>query len=270
LIPQGTPNSPEKLYVYEVTKDLSFATPEFLGGWPEGGLFYLFFTRAEDALVSNAAQERGAELLSRRVLPADAWRAPVELPIRVGRFVITGPSTAEQPEPGDIQIRIEPGLVFGGGEHPTTRVCLFALDALLHDTVPQAVLDVGCGTGILAIAAALAGSNRVRGIDINPLAVATAKKNVRLNNVGHRVEVVLGDGLEALDTGDLALMNLGPGLIKKAAGSIRGFRYTIASGFLKGEEANLIEALRKNGLALVARFEEEGWPALLFGRETDV
>jgi hypothetical protein len=76
--------------------------------------------------------------------------------------------------------------------------------------------------------------------------------------------------LEALDTGDLALMNLGPGLIKKAAGSIRGFRYTIASGFLKGEEAGLIERLRKNGLALVARFEEEGWPALLFGRETDV
>lgn len=269
MIPPDTPKSPEKLYVYEVTADLSFATPAFLGGWPEGGLFYLFFTRAEDELVSNAAKERGAEVLSRRVLPAHAWRAPVELPVRAGRFVITEPSKAEPAEPGDIHIRIEPGLVFGGGEHPTTRVCLAALDALLRDTVPQAVLDVGCGTGILAIAAALAGSKKVRGIDINPLAVATARENVRLNSVERAVRVVLGDGLEELDEGDLALMNIGPAIIAEAARSLHGFGYVIASGFLKGEEAGLVERLRKNGLALGARFEEEGWPGLLFAREAD-
>ena len=78
-----------------------------------------------------------------------------------------------------------------------------------------------------------------------------------------------GDGLEELDEGDLALMNIGPAIIAEAARSLRGSGYVIASGFLKGEEAELMERLRKNGLALVARFEEEGWPALLFARESD-
>lgn len=219
--------------------------------------------------MARAAKLRRARVLSRHVVPRELWRPRVSLPLRVGRFVIAEPGGAEPLAPGEVLIQLEPGLVFGGGDHPTTRACLLALSALLNRSVPERVLDLGTGTGILALAAALAGSKKVRAVDINPLAVATARQNVRLNRVGRAVEVVEGDGLDELGRGDLVLLNLGPSLIERAAPGLGGYGYVVASGFLEGEEEGILGALRGTGFSLLSRHDDQGWPALLLEREGD-
>ena len=125
---------------------------------------------------------------------ARAWRIAAR-PIRVGRLVVV-PTRCRVPQrPHDQVIRIDPGMAFGSGVHPSTRLCLRALVRHVRAARGAAVLDIGTGSGILAIAAARLGAKRVRARDIDPVAASVARRNVRVNGVARVVQVVRGAGV---------------------------------------------------------------------------
>ena len=112
---------------------------------------------------------------------AEAWKQQYHL-LRVGRRIVIVPAwEAYAPAPGEVVIRLEPGMAFGTGLHPTTRLCLEALEA--HLAPGCTVLDVGTGSGVLAIAAAKLGARSVLALDADPVAVSVARENVALNGV---------------------------------------------------------------------------------------
>lgn len=118
---------------------------------------------------------------------ANSWKEHFK-PTRVGERLIVAPTWEPcSAEPGDIVIRLDPGMAFGTGTHATTRLCLQALELILASGPAATTLDVGCGSGILAIAAALLGSGPVIAIDIDPVAAEVTTENARLNGVEERV-----------------------------------------------------------------------------------
>jgi ribosomal protein L11 methyltransferase len=124
-----------------------------------------------------------------------AWRTAVR-PMRIGRLVVAPTRCRVPRRPHDLVIRIDPGMAFGSGAHPSTRLCLRALVRLLRAANGRpAVLDIGTGSGILAIAAARLGAGRVWARDIDPVAVAIARRNVRRNGVARIIRVVRGAGV---------------------------------------------------------------------------
>jgi ribosomal protein L11 methyltransferase len=121
---------------------------------------------------------------------AEAWKAGYDV-LRIGRRLVVRPSWRDYaPQPGDLVIDLDPGMAFGSGLHPTTRLCLEALEDTMRPGLT--VLDVGTGSGILAIAAARLGASRVLALDTDPLAVQIARENVALNQVESVVHVEVG------------------------------------------------------------------------------
>ncbi len=120
---------------------------------------------------------------------AEAWKAHFR-PQRYGRIVVCPSWLDAELGPGDALVRLDPGMAFGTGDHPTTRACLLALDRYLRPG--DAVLDVGTGSGILAIAAARLGAGSVLALDIDPACVEVARRNIEDNGLSAKVRVALG------------------------------------------------------------------------------
>ena len=140
---------------------------------------------------------------------ANAWKAfhPVQ---RVGERIVLKPTWREyEPQPHELVVELDPGMAFGTGQHPSTRMCLLAVER--HVRQAMRVIDVGVGSGILAILAARLGAGEVFACDVDPLAVSAARENVALNRVAACVRVESGSlGDWELDAGswDLILMNI--------------------------------------------------------------
>jgi ribosomal protein L11 methyltransferase len=202
-------------------------------------------------------------------LPEVDWAARLQKdfpPIRVGRFYVHGGHVRARPPKGAIAIRIDAGAAFGTGGHESTRACLKALGRLK----PKRVLDVGTGSGILAIAAAKLGAT-VLAVDNDPQAVSVARENIALNAVSDRVRVERTDGYRGV-TGafDLVLANIlarpvirmAPALAKRLApGGI-----AVLAGFLTRDAARVLAAQRAVGLVEAGRYEDGDWTALLVRR----
>ena len=141
-------------------------------------------------LVANAAGADIAEGVAFDTVEAKDWvKASLEdlVPVPAGRFVVHGQHDRERIAPNKLGIEIEAALAFGTGHHGTTRGCLLLLDHVLKAWRPRRVLDLGTGTGVLAIAAARALHEKVLASDIDPLSVQVARENARLNVSGHLV-----------------------------------------------------------------------------------
>jgi ribosomal protein L11 methyltransferase len=131
----------------------------------------------------------------REVNWVEAWKQHYH-PIPIGRKLIIVPAWMEDPSPERIPIRIDPGMAFGTGTHPTTQLCLELLEDYLR--AGDAVIDVGCGSGILAVTAIKLGAERALGVDIDPQAVPNARENAAANGVGDRLEIGVGSVGEVL------------------------------------------------------------------------
>lgn len=216
---------------------------------------------------------------------AEAWKHQYQIQ-RVGRRTVIVPAWEEYaPAPGEVVIRLEPGMAFGTGLHPTTRLCLRALEA--HCAQGGNLLDVGTGSGVLAIAAAKLGTRSVLALDADAGAVSVARENVTMNGVDGRVTVqhgtlpggdavpvhfLAGGGLDLLDTGrfDLILVNilahviisLAPALSARLApgGTV------IAAGLIDTQELLVTDAFRAAGLRIVERAQEKDWVSLVARR----
>ncbi len=193
-------------------------------------------------------------------------------PVEAGRFLVHGSHDRHRVAGNRIGIEIEAALAFGTGHHGTTRGCLLLLGHVLREQRPQRVLDLGTGTGVLAIAAAKALRQRVLASDIDRRAAITARDNARLNGAGNLVEAICATGFGAQEFKrrgpfDLVLANILANPLKRLATPMRAHlgpaATVILSGLLPAQANGVIAAYRANGLILQKRIELEGWTSLL-------
>jgi len=196
---------------------------------------------------------------------AVAWREGLK-PFRVGERLVIKPTWEEfQPGAEDLVIEIDPGLAFGCGTHPTTAMCLKLLERYVRPGM--VVLDVGTGSGILAIAAAFLGAATVWAVDEDPLAVRTAGENVARHNLTGRVRVRSGNLLDELsEPADLVVANIVAEVLTElcpaAATALEPGGFFIVSGILDKREDIVRRALAANDFRIESRLAEGEWVAL--------
>lgn len=229
-------------------------------------------------LVALASDEATAAALRFEAVEVKDWvKASLEglQPVAAGRFVVHGAHDRHRIAANRIAIEIEAALAFGTGHHGTTRGCLMLLDHVLRVSAPQRVLDLGTGTGVLAIAAAKALRRRVLASDIDRRAAITARDNARLNGAGDLVQAIRATGFDApafrqRGPFDLVLANILANPLKRLATPMRAHlapsATVILSGLLPSQGNSVIAAYRANGLVLRKRIELEGWTSLLLER----
>jgi ribosomal protein L11 methyltransferase len=197
-------------------------------------------------------------------------------PVAAGRFRVHGSHDRERTSPRRTAIEIEAGEAFGTGHNATTTLCLEAIDRLVRRRPFASVLDLGCGTGVLAIAVArtIPGA-RVLAVDCDPLAAAIARTNARLNGVGERVRVIDATGfahprLRSARAFDLVLANLLPDPLMELAQpmrrALRPDGIAVLCGVLNHQAREVAATYRAVGFALAARSSRAGWTALTLVR----
>ena len=196
----------------------------------------------------------------------DLWKQYFK-PSRITEHIVVKPSWEEyEPREDDRIIEIDPGMAFGTGTHPTTKMCIRHLERCI-ERPEDTVLDLGCGSGILSMAAALCGSENTRGVDIDPDAVAASVENVKKNHLEDKISVLQGDVTEGLGfQADIIVANLIADLIVRLtediARHLTGKKIFISSGILSEKKEMVTEALEKSGFCILDILEEEGWCAI--------
>lgn len=186
-------------------------------------------------------------------------------PIPVGKSLLIRPTWEDACEPqGRKVLHLDPGLAFGTGTHETTRLCMELLEEFL--TPGQRMLDVGCGSGILSVAALLLGTGEAVGVDIDGLAVKTAVENAQLNGVADRFTALCGDLTEKVQgLFDVVAANIVADVIIRLTGDVERFMKPgalyVMSGIIDAREADVLRAI-EGRFAVEARREEKGWVAL--------
>ncbi len=226
-------------------------------------------------LATNAAGEEAAKTIVFDMVEARDWvKATLEdlVPVPAGRFVVHGHHDRARVPSNKLGIEIEAALAFGTGHHGTTRGCLLLLDHVLKAHRPRRVLDLGTGTGVLAIAAAKALHQRVLASDIDPLSVQVACENARLNVTGHLVQAIRATGFSAPQFAaaapfDLVLANILANPLRQLATPMARHlapsALVILSGLLTPQAPAVIAAYRARGLVPVRHLRVEGWSSLL-------
>jgi ribosomal protein L11 methyltransferase len=243
----------------------------------------LHFAEAPDQtsvreLVGIAAGGDVAQAIAFDTVEAKDWvKATLEelVPVRAGRFIVHGQHDRSRISHNKLGIEIEAALAFGTGHHGTTRGCLLLLDDVLKANLPRRVLDLGTGTGVLAIAAAKALRVKVLASDIDPLAVRVARDNARLNGTGDLVETIRATGFSAPEFAkhgpfDLVLANILANPLRQMATQMARHlapsALVILSGLLPHQAQGVIAAYRVRGLVLKRHLQIEGWSSLLMQR----
>lgn len=205
---------------------------------------------------------------------ANAWKQHYA-PLRIGRHLFICPAwQTVEPHPDDVLVKMDPGMAFGTGLHPTTRMCLEALEARVRRGVT--VLDMGTGSGILAITAALLGAGPILAVDTDDVAVESARQNSALNGVSDLVTVRRGSlaDLEPSQQWDLILANiLAPVIIDMLgagmASHLRPRGAMILAGIIEDQAPEVEDALRAQGLTVLERPQIKDWAAFVAGRPAE-
>lgn len=228
-------------------------------------------------LIRPAVGDEADRAVFESLTETDWVRASLEglSAVRAGRFLIHGGHDRDRRRANDLAIEIEAGLAFGTGHHGTTTGCLMALGHELTRRRPRRVLDVGTGTGILAIAAAKALRAPVTAGDIDPEAIRVARENARVNGVAPWTRFHVGPGVrhaEARRPGrfDLVMANILARPLRRLAPDLAGVLapggVLVLSGLLAADGPGVLSAYRAQGLALWRKAEREGWATLVLRR----
>jgi ribosomal protein L11 methyltransferase len=265
----------------------AFETDDLLPGGGKAWLMEAYFGSEPDeaavrALIALASDEATARAATFGLTEKRDWVANSLAglkPVRAGRFLVYGRHDRLRVKANDVAIEIEAGLAFGTGHHGTTRGCLLHFDRLLkrrrNFLRTGHVLDVGCGAGVLAIAAAKILRRKVWLGDIDPVAVAVANANARLNGVGAFCRAIVSRGVEnerlrEAAPYDLVFANILARPLRLLAPSLAAIisadGEAIVSGLLLADVAGVLASWRAQGFDLAERIELEGWASLRLRR----
>ena len=211
----------------------------------------------------------------------EAWKQHYK-PILIGQRLVIVPAWMDSPDPNRIPIRIDPGMAFGTGTHPTTQLCLELMEhcftqSKLEDRELEIVFDVGCGSGILSIAALKLGAKSALGVDIDAGSIVNARENADTNQIGDELILEVGsvreilDGMFAFRKAPLVLANiLAPVIVRLfdsgLAELIDENGTIILSGILEEQASSVIEAAQAKGLKMNERKQMGDWVALRVSR----
>jgi len=273
---RGTPTGPITVRAYLEVNDQLEETRQKL----EESLYYLGMIRPLPAPAYKQIADQNW---------MEAWKQYYK-PILIGQRLLILPAWMESPEPNRLAIKIDPGMAFGTGTHPTTLLCLELMEKVIdegqrtgdgeNDLVhgpPSPVIDIGCGSGILSIAAIKLGATKVLGVDIDEESVRNSHENAETNKVGDGLTLGVGSVQEILDgkfefkKAPLVVANiLAPVLIRLfeagMADLIEDNGTIILSGILLEQEKNVIEAGQAKGLEMNERIQMGDWVALTMSR----
>lgn len=261
----------QTLYIYEISETIldsrDFFKEDFIGCWNEGEVSFLFFSKPHEEEVELFIKKRDRSLVSKNVMDYRAWQAGEELkPFKVGNLVVSPPWENGTVEKEEILVYLDPCVVFGTGYHPTTRACLEALWEIYQKERPKKVLDLGTGSGILALASAKWGAEKVLAIDCNELAVETALRNVLSNGESQRIEVRMGKAEDFIEEeADLVCANIHlqvlESMLKKKTFSPQ--RWFILSGIFKKDAEGIERRLNQRSTQIVQRLQKNNWLTLV-------
>jgi ribosomal protein L11 methyltransferase len=212
----------------------------------------------------------------------EAWKQHYK-PILIGERLVIVPAWMDSPDPNRIPIRIDPGMAFGTGTHPTTQLCLELMEKIFEDGSsnfvrrPGSVIDVGCGSGILSIAALKLGAKSALGVDIDAGSIVNARENADTNEIGDELTLEVGSVQEILDDrfafrkASLVLANiLAPVIVRLfdagLAGLIEENGVIILSGILDEQAFRVVEAAQAKGLRMNERKQMGDWIAFSMSR----
>ena len=198
---------------------------------------------------------------------ANSWKAYYK-PIKIGERIVIVPAWEKyEPKEGEIIVRMDPGMAFGTGTHETTRLVIGLLEKYVRGG--ERVLDVGCGSGILAICASKLGAESCKAYDIDPVAVKVARENIKDSNL-QNVTCDVSDLLRQVDKSSapygVICANIVADIIIRMTPDIGDFMdensVILASGIIVERSEDVVECFEKNGFSIVERVEDNGWCAL--------
>ena len=263
----------DDLYIYYLqghVGETPLRNSDFIGNWEEDEFSFLFFARpADEAVEAVVAARPDLVLLDRYHMAYEEWLGETLKPFRVGRFFIAPPwDPAEAPD-GTERIHLDPGVVFGTGTHPTTCDCLALLQELCQTQQIGTALDLGTGTGLLALGAARLGCGRVLALDFNRLAARTARRNVVRNGLENRVITFQGRAEDFIDVpADLLIANIHYDVMKELIGS-EGFlqkKWFILSGLLRSQAREIFYTLLQYPVEIMETRTRDGIWHTFYGR----
>jgi len=254
------------LYIYlfkgVLRKDHEAALGEaFIGNWVEDDTSFLFFSSPADEILRSFLKKYPEfELIDSFHFTYEQWQGGRLSRTEVAGFVILPPWEASGDGEESNCILIDPGVVFGNGLHPTTQDCLSALVYAANKRPFERVLDLGTGTGILSVAAVLLGAVEVLAVDLNPLCVKTAKRNIELNHLKEKIEVVEGHAEGFFEeAADLVVANIHYDVIQKLL-KARRFRpkdRLVISGLMRSQARDVRVQLDKSRIRVVREWDRD-------------
>lgn len=240
----------------------------FIGNWVEEDSSFLFFTQPAKAQVLEIlADFPELKLLDDYEMTYADWQGGSIEPVRIGRFLLNPTWIKASPAENEIAITLDSGVVFGNGTHPTTQACLEAIDIACAGKKAKTMLDLGSGTGVLALAAAKLGCEKIIAIDYNYLATRTARLNVSLNDLDDHILVVNGRAEEHTSVAtDLLVANIHYDVMKDLVRT-EGFlkqKWFILSGLLRSEAEKIMAYLNTQPVLILKRWnQDEIWHTIL-------
>jgi len=280
FLPSSAVGTAEEAFSDIATSVANFETDEEKGIWT----FELICAEKPDAdeikrrlLVISSLHNISLPEVKIEQLRQDDWLAQVARdfpPLSIGRFFVHGSHVEKLPNPSSISIQVDAGAAFGSGEHGTTRCCLEALEWLAKSRKFPKVLDMGTGSGILAIAAAKLWKTDILAVDLDPVSVRVTGENTAINQVRKYIKTGVSDGYSAMQVKraapyDLIISNIlarpliafAPYLKQNlAVGGV-----AILSGLLTSQEKQVLAAHRTHGLYLKRKFVYQDWCTLVIG-----
>ena len=258
------------IFGYEYEKNLG---RKYIGNWVEDKYSFLFFSEDPgNDLKEIISLQPSLKILDKYSFSYEEWQGGGFEKKHIENFLIIPPWEDAGNDTSLNKVILDHGVVFGNGLHPTTKDCIRAISYLKNHYFFNKVLDIGTGTGILAISSVYLGATEVIAIDLNPLAVKTAANNVLLNNLNEKIKVFEGKAEEyACDEADLLIANIHFDVIKMMF-SNKGFLdkdYYIFSGLMRTQAGDLRDLIKNNGMNIMKEWEYEmTWYTILVKAES--
>ncbi|MDR3089902.1 MAG: 50S ribosomal protein L11 methyltransferase [Desulfobulbaceae bacterium] len=243
----------------------------FIGNWQEADCSFLFFAHPADEsvarLLASTSGPSNLTLIDRYEMSYQDWQGGSITPFRLGKFLFNPPWLKAAAEPDDIAITLDAGVVFGNGMHATTQDCLTAISIAMAGGKVASMIDLGCGTGILSLAAAKLGCGKTLAVDLNELAARTTAVNARLNHLEHLILPVVGRAESMMGAAcDLLVANIHFQVMEQiiAQDDFLRQKWFVLSGLLPSEAETIVARLRRMPVEILKRWcSSQVWHTIL-------